>query len=189
MPGHLDRCLLWLKYGVLAALLGAALVSQPLADRIVEIEPFKTAITLGFERAWPYVSYAIGLLLSAVLFKAFCRYLCPLGAALALIGRVRRHAWIPRRSACAAPCRACGSACAYRAIARDGRVDYGECFQCLDCVALYQDSNRCLPLVRVQRRPLGPQAPGHGNTGRRIPIRGSADDQAAQPVAIEVDLG
>lgn len=64
-----------------------------------------------------------------------------------------------------------------------------ECFQCLDCVALYQDSNRCLPLVRVQRRRLGPQAPGHGNTGRRIPIRGSADDQAAQPVAIEVDLG
>ena len=29
-----------------------------------------------------------------------------------------------------------------------GKIDYDECFQCLDCVTDYQDDQRCLPLIR-----------------------------------------
>jgi len=84
---RLDGRLKWIKYGLLAAILGSSMFSSQITDKLVELEPFKTAITLNFVRAWPFVAYAVGLLLlSSVSYKFFCRYLCPFGAALALLG-------------------------------------------------------------------------------------------------------
>ena len=81
-----DRRLKWLKYPVLAAILGSALIAPQLTDMVVEVEPFKTAITLNFVRSWPFVVYALGLLIAGmIVFKPFCRYLCPLGAGLAVL--------------------------------------------------------------------------------------------------------
>jgi hypothetical protein len=79
----LDARLKLLKYLVLAAILGSVFISAELTDSLVEAEPFKTAITLNFVRSWPFVLYAGGLLAaSAVVYKSFCRYLCPFGAGL-----------------------------------------------------------------------------------------------------------
>ena len=147
-----DRALKGLKYVVLAVLLGSALMPGGPSDTLVEVEPFKTAITLGFGRAWPYVAWAAGLVLaSAFVYKAYCRYLCPLGAGLALLGRLRRWDWIDRRAECGTPCQTCRHRCAYQAIDPRGRIDYAECFQCLDCVAIHSDPRRCAPLI-VQGR-------------------------------------
>jgi NosR/NirI family transcriptional regulator, nitrous oxide reductase regulator len=149
----LDKKLVLVKYGVLAILIGAAIVSSGAADVAVEIEPFKTAITLMFVRDWHYVAYAVVLLaLSAVLFKGFCRYLCPLGAFLAVLGRLRLLDWIERRSACGAPCQLCAARCQYEAINRKGEIIYAECFQCLDCVAIYEDERRCPPLASLLKK-------------------------------------
>jgi NosR/NirI family nitrous oxide reductase transcriptional regulator len=30
-------------------------------------------------------------------------------------------------------------------------VNYSECFQCLDCVSIYQDDQRCLPLIQHRK--------------------------------------
>jgi NosR/NirI family transcriptional regulator, nitrous oxide reductase regulator len=129
------------------------------ADRLVELEPFKTAITLNFVRAWPFVAYAVGLLLLAtVVNKAFCRYLCPLGAALALLGRVRLLDWIPRRAECGAPCQTCRHRCGYNAIGPGGAVDYEECFQCMECVVIHASDAQCAPRLLERKR------------GRSIPI-------------------
>ncbi len=156
IPEALHRRLLGVKYAVLAVLLLAAAVSDTAADRLVEVEPFKTAITLTFLRHWPFVAYAAALLAAGlVVYKGFCRYLCPLGAFLALAGRLRRFDWIARRTECGSPCRLCEGRCRYRAIARDGAVDYGECFQCLDCVAIHDDPKRCVPLVLADRKKKG----------------------------------
>lgn len=131
----------------------AALLSTSLADALVEVEPFKTAITLGFVRDWPFVAYAIlWLVLGLVLFKGFCRYVCPLGAFLALPDRLRRLAWIERRVECGSPCQLCRVRCHYQAIEPDGRIDYAECFQCLDCVTIHQDERTCVPLVLAERK-------------------------------------
>lgn len=147
------RRALWIKYGVLVMLVAGALYDSALADTLAEAEPFKTAITLGFRREPGFVAYAAGLLLwGLVYYKPFCRFLCPLGASLALAGRARRWNWIPRRNACGAPCRLCEHRCEYGAIGRDGAVDYAECFQCLDCVAIYHDRKTCVPLVLEDRR-------------------------------------
>jgi NosR/NirI family transcriptional regulator, nitrous oxide reductase regulator len=153
VPRRIDRPLRLVKYGVLAAILGAAALGSPLADTFAEIEPFKTAITLYFVRAWPFVAFAVALIaLNLFVYKGFCRYLCPLGAALAVGGRLRLLDWIPRRAECGTPCQLCTVRCRYDAIAPSGRVDYAECFQCMDCVTIIHDPNQCVPQVVARKR-------------------------------------
>jgi NosR/NirI family transcriptional regulator, nitrous oxide reductase regulator len=147
-----DAGLKWIKYGVLAGLSVSVAVASPLTNTLVEVEPFKTSISMGFDREWPYVAWAAAcLLLSVAVFRGYCRYICPLGAALAILGKLRVLAWIPRRSECGSPCQTCRHGCGYQAIAPGGQIDYDECFQCLDCVADYQDDQRCLPLIRERK--------------------------------------
>ncbi len=162
-----DRWLKRVKYGVLAVVLGAATASLAWTETAVEIEPFKTAISLYFDRSWPYVAWAVAcLLLGVFVYRGYCRYLCPLGAALALMGKVRIFKWIPRRSECGTPCQTCRHRCEYQAIApTTGKVDYDECFQCLDCVQTHDDIAACLPLVRQQK-------------GKTIPIKLAASPTA-----------
>jgi polyferredoxin len=153
VPLWLDRALRQLKYGLLAGLVVAAATGSPLADSLAEVEPFKTSITLFFVRAWPFVAYAVGLLvLNLFVYKAFCRYLCPLGASLALLGRLRMLDWIPRRVECGSPCQLCKVRCRYGAIRPDGGIDYPECFQCMDCVTIIHDPRQCVPDVVAAKR-------------------------------------
>ncbi|GJE43147.1 4Fe-4S binding protein [Methylobacterium soli] len=161
VPPRIDRALRLVKYALLAAILGAAALASPLADSLAEAEPFKTAITLYFLRATPFVVYGIGLIiLNLFVYKGFCRYLCPLGAGLALAGRLRMLDWIPRRAECGSPCQLCKVRCRYGAIAPSGAVDYAECFQCMDCVTIIHDPGQCVPQVvaRKRGRVLVPQA-------------------------------
>jgi NosR/NirI family transcriptional regulator, nitrous oxide reductase regulator len=157
VPERIDARLKLVKYGVLGAILAVAAVSVPWADRLVEVEPFKTSITLLFKRAWPFVLWAGALVvLSAFVYKSYCRYLCPLGAGMALLGHLRRLDWIARRAECGQPCQRCRSDCAYQAIKKPGAIDYNECFQCLDCVAIYNSEQLCVPLI-VKNRQLSRQ--------------------------------
>jgi NosR/NirI family transcriptional regulator, nitrous oxide reductase regulator len=147
-----DAALKNVKYVLLAVIAVAVVVGGPWADKIVEIEPFKTSISMGFQRDWPYVAWAVACLtLSVLVFRGYCRYICPLGAALAVMGKLRLLKWIPRRAECGTPCQTCRHGCGYQAITVVGKVDYDECFQCLDCVADYQDDQRCLPLIRERK--------------------------------------
>ncbi|MEB0136634.1 4Fe-4S binding protein [Actimicrobium sp. CCC2.4] len=151
-PG-LDGRLKLLKYVLLAAIIGSAFFSATLTDKLVEFEPFKTAITLNFVRSWPYVAYAVGLLLLSMFsYKFFCRYLCPFGAGLAVLGRFRILDWLPRRAACGTPCQTCRHSCEYKAIKPSGVIQYDECFQCLDCVVIHESDEKCAPLIMEKKR-------------------------------------
>ncbi|MEM9140861.1 MAG: 4Fe-4S binding protein, partial [Pseudomonadota bacterium] len=153
VPERWDRPLKRVKYAVLAVLVLTALVMPAWNDALAEVEPFKTAITTGFDREIWFVLYAgFWLVLGLFVFKAFCRYLCPLGAFLALGGLARRWDWLPRRSECGSPCQLCTVKCQYGAIKRDGRVAYDECFQCLDCVTIHEDPKTCVPLILAAKR-------------------------------------
>jgi transcriptional regulator of nitric oxide reductase len=146
LPPRVAKVLARSRYAILGVLALTAAVAPNAAVKLVEIEPFKTSITVGFQREWPFLVWAIGLLLAgAFVYKFFCRYLCPLGAALTLGGKLRRWNWLPRIEACGKPCQRCRVVCLYDAIEPDGRIDYDECFQCLDCVGIYHDEARCVP--------------------------------------------
>jgi NosR/NirI family transcriptional regulator, nitrous oxide reductase regulator len=168
-----DARLKWVKYVVLAGVLLTALIAPQVTSTAAEVEPFKTSISLYFVRSWPYVLWAIACLsLSVLVYRGYCRYICPLGAALAVLGRVRVFNWIPRRSECGTPCQTCRHRCEYQAIEPQGKVAYQECFQCLDCVEIHDSDEKCAPLISEKRR-----------AQRVIPI--VADPILTDPVAPE----
>ena len=143
-----DDRLKWIKYLVLAIMVFLLFTAPARLDKAIEVEPFKTAITTFFIREWYYVAYAVGLLLlSMVLFKGFCRYVCPLGAVMAIGGLLRGRKWIDRRAECGSPCQLCKVKCSYGAIKKTGEIQYSECFQCLDCVTIHDDKAQCVPLI------------------------------------------
>ena len=150
---QLDKQLRKLKYVSLAVILLAAFYPSSLSEKLAEIEPFKTSITLFFVRYWPFVVYAALLIvLNLFVYKAFCRYLCPLGAMMVIGGKLRINDWIPRRAECGSPCQLCKVKCRYGAIEKSGAIRYDECFQCLDCVQIYHDATTCVPEVQAAKR-------------------------------------
>ncbi len=158
VPTKINDKLIYLKYVILALLIFIALFAPSLSDKLIEVEPFKTSITLQFDRKWPYVIYALSWLgLSMFIFKGFCRFICPLGAFLSILGKVRFLNWLPRRKECGSPCHQCSKSCEYEAIDRkDGHIKYDECFQCLVCVDIHHDDNKCAILkvakVKVDKK-------------------------------------
>lgn len=159
-----DAKLKKIKYVVLAAILLSAWFAPEVADSLVEIEPFKTGITLYFVCAWPFVAYAVAMVLaSALVYKFFCRYLCPFGAGLAILGKLQLLKWLPRRAECGTPCQTCRHRCDYQAIRPDGKIDYAECFQCMDCVVIYHSDTQCAPRILQAKRgitiPIRPVQP------------------------------
>jgi polyferredoxin len=164
---------LWsLKYVSLAVVVGLAFLAPDAGAIAAEVEPFKTAITAMFVRGWPYVLYA-GLLLSIGLFteRAFCRFLCPLGATLAILDRLHLLNLLKRRPECGHPCTLCERACPVRAIQKSGKIKTAECFQCLDCQVEYYDDQRCPPLAH--QRKLRERAAAAARAGRRPVLAGA----------------
>ena len=145
---------LWaIKYIVLLVLFGISLESMMLAEKAAEIEPFKTAIMLKFDRQWWFVLYAVILLVVNIFTrKVFCRYMCPLGAALSVSSRVRLFDWLKRRKECGNPCQLCAKECEIQAIHPDGHINHNECHYCLDCQMTYHNENKCPPLILKNKR-------------------------------------
>jgi len=96
------------------------------------------------------------VLLAAGLFveRAFCRFLCPLGAAMAIGGRLRlrRFTVLKRRKECGSPCQLCANRCPIQAIEPSGAINMDECFYCLDCQVIHNDATVCPPLVNEAKR-------------------------------------
>ena len=153
LPWPLHERLWIIKYLAFLMILGLSLASLELAFTATEVEPFKTAVALQFRRSAPFVGYAVAIL-GAGLFvrRAFCRYLCPLGAALALPARLRMFEWLKRRVQCGRECRQCAVRCPVGAIYPAGAISPNECIYCLNCQSLYHDPNVCLGLKAREAR-------------------------------------
>jgi NosR/NirI family nitrous oxide reductase transcriptional regulator len=153
LPWGLHERLWPLKYVIFLGLLGLSLNSLELAERASEIEPFKTAIIEHFMRGWWYVAFAVALLVAGLFIERFfCRYLCPLGAALALPGRLRMFEWLRRYKECGSPCQTCAQSCMVQAIHPTGQINPNECLYCLECQQIYYDDHRCPVMIERRER-------------------------------------
>jgi len=187
----------WIKYGVFFTLFGVSLFSMTTAEVLAEVEPFKTTFLVGvLNRAWPYGLFVAVLLgLSILIERPFCKYLCPLGAALAMPSTFRWFG-LKRKAECLS-CQACARGCGAQAIDTKGRIDHRECLHCLDCMVLYTDAKSCPPLSQERKRrareglaltPIGPHGyyiPIVAHPGGARPVPSPADDprHATAPVA------
>jgi len=153
MPQMLHERLWALKYIILLGLFGVSLQSLTVAERLAEVEPFKTAITLRFLREWGFVLYA-GWLVGVGLFnrKFFCKYLCALGAALTIPAKFRIFDWLRRHRECGRPCQICAVECEVQAIKKNGEINANECHYCLDCQLTYWNAQKCPPMVDRRKR-------------------------------------
>jgi NosR/NirI family nitrous oxide reductase transcriptional regulator len=152
LPKRLHDRLKWIKYAVFFGLLAVSVFSMGWAEMLAEVEPFKTTFLVGWgQRSWPYTLFAAGLLgLSIFTERPFCKYLCPLGAALAMPSTFRWFG-LRRKQECST-CHACQKGCGSQAIDDDGRIDHRECLHCLDCMILYTDEHACPPLAQERKR-------------------------------------
>ena len=173
LPMKWHNRLKWIKYGVFFVLLAVSVFSMGLAEKLAEVEPFKTTFLVGmFNRAWPYTLFVAVLLgLSIFMERPFCKYLCPLGASLAMPSTFRWFG-LKRKQECNS-CKACAVGCGSLAIDEHGRIDHRECMHCLDCMILYTDEHACPPLAqeRKRRTKAGLALTPIGSDGYYIPIK------------------
>jgi NosR/NirI family nitrous oxide reductase transcriptional regulator len=151
IPWGLHERLWPIKYMIFLGLFGVSLYSVGFAEQLSEVEPFKTAIVLKFVRNWPFVVYAVALLVVGLFIERFfCRYLCPLGAALAIPGRLRMFEWLRRWPECGSPCHRCANECPVQAIHPEGHINVNECIYCMHCQELYWDDTRCPHMIQLR---------------------------------------
>ncbi|WP_409564958.1 4Fe-4S binding protein [Microvirga sp.] len=151
LPWGLHERLWPIKYVIFLGLFGLSFYSVALAEVVAEVEPFKTAIILKFVRDWPFVIYALTLLTAGLFIERFfCRYLCPLGAALAIPGKIRMFEWLKRWPECGSPCQRCSKECPVQAIHPEGFINVNECIYCMHCQELYHDDQRCPHMIQVR---------------------------------------
>ena len=145
---------LWaVKYIMAVGILGVGLYSVDMANQMEEVEPFKTAINVYFMRELPFVLYAVALLAAGLFIERFyCRFLCPLGGTLAVLGKLHMFEWLKRKPQCGTQCRICEADCPVGAVEPSGRINMNECLQCLDCQVDYYDDNKCPPLIARKKR-------------------------------------
>jgi NosR/NirI family nitrous oxide reductase transcriptional regulator len=153
LPWGLHERLWAVKYMIFLGLFGVSLYSIEQAEHLAEVEPFKTAIVLNFIRAWPFVAYAGALVIAGLFVERFyCRYLCPLGAALAIPARLRMFDWLKRYKECGSPCQTCANECMVGAIHPTGEINPNECLNCMHCQVLYQSDAKCPVVIRKLKR-------------------------------------
>ena len=142
----------FVRYAIFGVLLTAYLIDPETGERMAEVEPFKSTFFVPpWSRHVLLFGYWIVLLgASLVWYRPFCRYLCPLGAALAIPSSIRLSGPY-RRDFCSKGCQICPRGCEPRAIRKDGSIDPRECLNCWECEANYYDDEVCPPLVQIRR--------------------------------------
>lgn len=159
LPEKWHKVMRYLRYLIFLGLVPAFLYSPELGEKLAEIEPFKTTFFLvPWQRHWGFFIYWLVLVvISLFWFRPFCRYLCPLGAALALPSFFRISG--PKRRSFCSSCNICGDICEPKAIDSKGKIDPMECMNCMHCEANYSSDKICPPLIGLKKLDLGADNP------------------------------
>lgn len=151
LPDRIHLRLRHLRYGVFAVLLAVFLLDAQRGEQLAEIEPFKSTFFVPvYTRHAGLIAWWLVLVgASLVMYRPFCRYVCPMGAALAVASSARVSG--PYRREFCSKCKICTRGCEPRAIRPDGTIDPRECLSCMECEANWRDDEVCPPLVRERR--------------------------------------
>ncbi len=160
LPDWIHLKLRYLRYFILLALIPIFLFDSILGEQLAEVEPFKSTFLVPFwTRHWGFGVYWVALAVWSVFtFRPFCRYICPLGAGLAVFNSFRFSG--PRRRSFCTNCKICTKGCEPKAIRPDGTIDARECLSCMECEANYRAEEVCPPLIAVSRLTAKSKADG-----------------------------
>jgi NosR/NirI family transcriptional regulator, nitrous oxide reductase regulator len=88
-----------------------------------------------------WIGLAVLLVATVFVRNLYCRFLCPVGAALGVISQATTVFSIKRWSECNT-CKICEKTCEWGAI-RGPKIVKSECVRCDDCERLYMDQKKC----------------------------------------------
>ncbi|MDV2990135.1 MAG: 4Fe-4S binding protein [Dehalogenimonas sp.] len=134
LPEGLGAKLRHLRFVVLAGIIVAALYTGTTA--FAEIDPFKSLFNAQIAPV-PTTLLVVLIAASIFIFTPWCRFLCPMGAVLSVIGRFAR-----RELSFKAECKNCGACartfCDYKAISPGTAlpvIAQNECARCGECIS------------------------------------------------------
>jgi len=139
VPVKLDNVLRYFKYVVLVAILYGTWMTGTLVIRPYDPWIAYGHLSAGIAEVW--VEFAVGLiiliaslLLSMLYERAFCKYVCPLGAFNAILGRIPLFR-IKRDAPTCISCSKCDKACPMNIdVMKPITVGSPECISCMECV-------------------------------------------------------
>ena len=143
----LEQRAAFVKYGILAAAILYFIVTR---DRFIYryIEPFWMFGLHGSVVMW---SLLAALLVATIFVRnVYCRFLCPVGAALGVMSQVTTVFSIKRWKECNT-CKICEKACEWGAM-QGPKIIKSECVRCDDCERLYADTKKCPHWIIIRRR-------------------------------------
>ena len=147
LPQPLEQRAAWAKFVVLAAVLAYFAATRDVTLPIRYAEPFWMFGLFGTPAMWA----GLALLLAASVFvrNLYCRFLCPVGAALGILSGLTVFR-IKRWSECRT-CKICEKTCEWGAI-RGPQIVKRECVRCDDCERLYLDQQKCPHWIVLRRK-------------------------------------
>lgn len=132
LPRTIDKPLRYLRFIVLFLVVyltvkGASLVFET-------YDPFKVLFHLNFESTTAYVILGLTILISLLIDRAWCKYLCPFGAIITTLGSLSLIK-VKRNPDECINCDKCSKACTLGIdVANQLVTPESECVKCLDCV-------------------------------------------------------
>ncbi len=126
IPPQVDHYLRYLKYGVLA--LVVIMTVRDMTLWFANYDPFRVFFHFSFESTTAYIVLGVTILLSLLIERFWCKYLCPLGALLTPLAKIG-FLKVKKTDQCA-QCNLCLRQCSM------GLHEIGEsgCTNCLECV-------------------------------------------------------
>ena len=146
VPPWLERHAAKVKYVLLGATLLYFLVTSNIAAYRY-VEPFWLFTLQSTTALW--IGLAVLLVATVFVRNLYCRFLCPVGAALGLLSNLTVFR-IKRWSECNT-CKICEKACEWGAI-QGPKILVTECVRCDDCERLYLDTVKCPHWIILRRK-------------------------------------
>lgn len=167
MPEKLDRLLRYLRYAVLGWAVYMTSITGVLVFKSVDPYHALFAFWTGEVAVGGYIALAMTIILSLIMERPFCKYVCPMGALLGLSNLFRIFG-IKRRADTCIDCKLCDKACPMNIKVSTGtRVINHQCISCAECT-----SERLCPVDKTVVWAL----PGNSQTKQDNPTPAQTDD-------------
>jgi NosR/NirI family nitrous oxide reductase transcriptional regulator len=146
IPVRIEKHANLIKYGLLVGVLAYFLATRDVSIYRY-VEPFWMFGLFGTTGMW--IGLAVLLIATVFVRNLYCRFLCPVGAALGLLSNLTVFR-IKRWSECNT-CKICEKTCEWGAI-RGPKIIASECVRCDDCERLYLDQQKCPHWIILRRK-------------------------------------
>lgn len=141
VPQKLDAVLRWVKYPILAAIIYFTWRAGELVIRPYDPLAALGHLPAGLSAVWAEFSVGLVILIAVLILsmlyeRAFCKYLCPLGAVNAILGKIPLFR-IKRVESTCISCSKCDHVCPMNIqVSKVETVKSAECISCMECVTV-----------------------------------------------------